>query len=70
MTFCRREFRDVLFIHKVDEFNISKVNWRPKRHCTFSKLMEVRDGTIPFHTPMSWTPKDGQNAANSDGVLR
>ena len=43
-------------------------NWIPKRHCTFSKWIEVRAGAIPFHTPMPLTPKDGQNAANSDGV--
>ena len=56
------------FTHKVDEVNISNVNWRLKRHCTFSKWIEVRAGTISCHGPTSLTAKYGQNAANSDGV--
>ena len=54
--------------HKIDELNIFKVIWRSKRHCTSLKWMDARAGTISFHTPMSLTPKCGQNAANSDGV--
>ena len=56
------------FTHKVAGLNISKVNWRHKRHCAFSDGMEVRAGTISFHAPTSLTPKYGQNAANSAGV--
>ena len=57
------------FTHKVDGFNIiSKVNWRPKRHCASLKWMKVRSATILLHTSMSLTPKYGKNAANSDGV--
>ena len=54
--------------HRVDGFNISKVKWRPKRHCIFSKWMEVRVRFTLFHNPISWIPKYGRTAANSDGV--